>query len=532
VKRGRQAWAPAFLALMVLLSSEPASAQRQGGVLRVYHWVSPASMSIHEEAGYSAAVTTMGVFNNLVIYKQDVAQNSLSSIVPDLASEWSWNDDHTVLTFRLRSDVKWHDGKPFTASDVKCTWDTLLGKTSAGFRLNPRKAWYHNLREVTIIGDDEVAFHLNRPQPAFIALLAAGVSPVYPCHIPPAQMRQHPVGTGPFKFVEYKPNESIKVVRNPDYWKKGRPYLDGIEYTIIPNRSTAILAFVSGKFDMTFPFQVSIPLLNEVKSQAPQAICDLAPLNATRDVIINRSAPPFDQPDFRRAVALTIDRKAFIDILTEGKSSVGGAMMPPPEGVWGMPPDILKTLPGYDPDVQKSRTEARTIMQRLGYGAENRLRTKLATRNVPPDRDSAVLLTDQLKEIYIDAELELIEMANWFPMVTRKAYTIGLNTTPSSVDDPDQQFYENYACGSENNVTKYCNPELEKLFDQQSVEADQGKRKQLVWEIDKKLQEDEARPIIYHLRAGTCWQPYVKGVTIMVNSLFNGWRFEDLWLDR
>jgi ABC-type transport system substrate-binding protein len=87
---------------------------------------------------------------------------------------------------------------------------------------------------------------LNRPQPAFIALLAAGVSPVYPCHVTPAQMRLHPVGTGRFKFVEFKPNESIKLVRNPDYWKKGRPYLDGIEYTIIPNRSTAILAFVTG----------------------------------------------------------------------------------------------------------------------------------------------------------------------------------------------------------------------------------------------------------------------------------------------
>jgi peptide/nickel transport system substrate-binding protein len=153
-------------------------------------------------------------------------------------------------------------------------------------------------------------------------------------------------------------------------------------------------------------------------------------------------------------------------------------------------------------------------------------------RNTPPDRDSAVILTDQLKQIYIDAELEPIEMANWFPMVVRKAYTIGLNTTPSSVDDPDQNFYENYACGSENNVTRYCNPELQKLFDQQSIEADQSKRKQLVWEIDKKLQEDQARPIIYHLRSATCWHQQVKGLTIMVNSLFNGWRFEDVWLAR
>jgi peptide/nickel transport system substrate-binding protein len=532
VRRAWLTWAPAILSLIAALPFQPASAQQRGGILKVYHWASPASMSVHEEAGYSAAVSGMGVFNNLVLYKQDVPQNNLSSIVSELATDWSWNDDRTVLTFRLRSGVKWHDGKPFTANDVKCTWDTLLGKTSAGLRLNPRKAWYHNLREIVTDGEYQVSFHLNRPQPAFIALLASGVSPVYPCHVPPAQMRQHPIGTGPFKFVEFKPNESIKLTRNPDYWKPDRPYVDGIEFTIIPNRSTAILAFTAGNFDMTFPFQVTIPLLKEVKTRAPQAVCELAPLNATRDVIINRTASPFDNPDLRKAIALTLDRKAFIDIQTEGLGSMGGAMMPPPEGLWGMPPELLRTLTGYDPDVERNRVEARKIMKALGYGPENRLNIKLSTRNVPPDRDSAVILTDQLKQIYVEAELEPIEIANWFPTVIRGAYKIGLNTTPSSVDDPDQQFYENYACGSENNVTKYCNPELQKLFDQQSIEADQNKRKRLVWEIDKRLQEDQARPIIYHLRGGTCWQPYVKGVTIMVNSLFNGWRFDDVWLVR
>ena len=94
-------------------------------------------------------------------------------------------------------------------------------------RGNPRKEWYGNLEKVTANGDYEATFHLKRPQPAFITLLASGYSPIYPCHVSPAQMRQHPIGTGPFKFVEYKPNERIKVARNPDYWKKGRPYLDG-----------------------------------------------------------------------------------------------------------------------------------------------------------------------------------------------------------------------------------------------------------------------------------------------------------------
>src|SRR5436309_9794837 len=190
-------------------------------------------MSIHEEGTNSTEIPMMGVFNNLVVYDQHIAQNSLASIRPELATEWAWNEDRTELIFRLRRNVRWHDGKPFTAADVKCTWDLLLGKSADKLRLDPRRSWYDNVKSVEADGGDTVRFVLGRPQPALLALLASGWSPVYSCHIAPAQMRQHPIGTGPFKFVEYKQNERIVVGRNPDYWKQGRPYLDGIEYTIV-----------------------------------------------------------------------------------------------------------------------------------------------------------------------------------------------------------------------------------------------------------------------------------------------------------
>src|ERR1700737_334076 len=259
--------------LITMFAAAPTFAQKQGGIIKLSHFDSPASMSILEESTVAALRPAMGIFNNLVMYKQDVPQTSLQSVVPDLATGWSWNEDGTELTFPLRQGVKWHDGKPFTAKDVKCTWDLLTGTASEKLRLNPRKSWYRNLAEVTTRGDFEVTFHLKRPQPAFLMVLASGYSPVYPCHIVPRDMRQHPIGTGPFKFVEFKPNEGIAVTRNPDYWKEGRPYLDGIEYTIIKNRSTAILAFIAGKLDLTFPYQVTIPLLRDVKRQAPQAVC-------------------------------------------------------------------------------------------------------------------------------------------------------------------------------------------------------------------------------------------------------------------
>jgi peptide/nickel transport system substrate-binding protein len=528
------AFASAVLATPILAmgGAGPASAQKPGGTLVIQHWDSPASMSIHEEATYSVVLPMMGVFNNLVLFRQDKEQNSMDNIVPDLAESWSWSEDGKELTFKLRQGVKWHDGKPFTAADVKCTFDLLQGKAKDRLRGNPRKEWYNNLEEIKANGDFEAVFQLKRPQPALLTLLASGYSPIYPCHVSPAQMRQHPIGTGPFRFVEFKPNEHIKVERNPDYWKKGRPYLDGIEYVIVPNRSTAILGFTAGQFDMTWPYSVTVPLLKDVKSQAPQANCTLSTNNATTNLLVNRDAPPFDNPDLRKAMALAIDRKAFIEILTEGKGKIGGAMLPPPEGLWGMPPAMLATIPGYGPDVAKNRAEARKIMEKLGYGPDKHLEVKVSTRNVASYRDPAVILIDQLKEIYIDGTLDTVETANWHRKVTRKDYAVALNATGSGVDDPDQQFYENYACGSSRNYSGYCNKDLDKKFDEQSAMSDQEARKKLVWEIDKQLQEDQARPIIFHNIGATCMQPQVKGLTQMVNSIYNGWRFEDVWLDR
>ena len=525
--------AAAAVALLIAISgSGTGFAQKRGGILKMYSPDSPPTMSILEEATLTSQAPMMGVFNNLVMFDQHVKQDSLKSIVPDLATGWSWNEDGTEVTFPLRQGVRWHDGKPFTAADVVCTWDLLMEKSQEKLRFNPRKSFYKNLDQVTVNGDYEVTFHLKRPQPAFVMLLASGFSAIYPCDVPPAQMRQHPIGTGPFKFVEFKPNEDIKVARNPDYWKPGLPYLDGIEYKIIRNPATAVLAFVSGQVDMTFPFNLTIPLLKDVQNQVPQAICEVTPSGGVnRHVLVNRTAPPFDNRDLRRAMALSIDRKAFIDILTEGQGEIGGVLQPPPEGLWGMPPDLLKTLSGYDPDVWKNRTEARQIMEKLGYGPNHRLPIKVSTRDLPVYRDPAVILIDQLKQVYIDGELEMIDLSRYFPKIMRKEFTVGLNLQTSG-PDPDPILDLFYGCGSSLNWDGYCNPEVDKLIAQQSQEADEARRKQLVWKIERELAEDVARPIIFYERAATCWQPYVKGQTMMVNSIFNGNRREDVWLDK
>ena len=120
----------------------------------------------------------------------------------------------------------------------------------------------------------------------------------------------------------------------------------------------------------------------------------------------------------------------------------------------------------------------------------------------------------------------------WYAKVQRRDYSVSLNLTGVAVDDPDVNLIENYTCKSERNYTQYCNPEVDALIFQQSQEIDRSKRKQLVWEVERKLAEDVVRPIIFHNRAATCWHPHVKGVVLHQNSIYNNWRLEDVWLDK
>ena len=532
----RRGWKGWLVAVVLLAMAAPGNAHAQepkkGGILRIHHRDSPTNASVHESATVSAVVPFMPMFNNLVRFNQHAERNTLETIEPELASSWAWSADNLRLTMKLREGVKWHDGKPFTAKDVVCTFDLLQERGTDRFRSNPRKGWFANVKEVAANGDFEVSFTLGRPQSSLLSMLAAGYTPIYPCHVNAAGMRTKPIGTGPFKFVEFKANEVIRLTRNADYWVPGRPYLDGIEFPIITNRSTAILALIAGKVDMTFPTEMTGPLTRDIKAQMPNAVCYYGPTNVSINLIVNRERAPFDNVDVRRALALTLDRKAFVDILYEGAADIGGAMLPTPAGVWGMPKEMQQTIPGYNPDIAKNRAEGRAIMEKLGYGPNNRLKLKVSTRNIAAFRDPAVIFIDHLKEIYIDGELEPIDTAQWTAKIVRKDYSVGLNLTGSALDDPDQNFFENYACGSERNYSLYCNADLEKLFVQQSGETDIDKRRKLVWEIDRQLQADVARPIVLHTQAGTCWHPDVRGWTPVLNSIYNNYRFEDLSLYR
>src|SRR5207253_6683337 len=206
-------------------------------------------------------------------------------------------------------------------------------------------------------------FELSEPQPSLPVLLASAFSPVYPCHVPQQVMRTRPVGTGPFKLVDFKRGDSIRLVRNPDYLKKDGPYLDEITFRVIDSRATRILAFSTGEFDITFPSDITVPLISDVKARAPNAICEMTNSGTQINLMVNRVNPPFDNPDIRKAMSLAIDRKPFNTILMEGAGRTGGAILAKPEREWSMPTEMVTSRTGYGPDTEKYIAEAQAAMR-------------------------------------------------------------------------------------------------------------------------------------------------------------------------
>ncbi|WP_072385009.1 ABC transporter substrate-binding protein [Hyphomicrobium sp. CS1BSMeth3] len=523
----------AALAGVCALQPSLALAQKSGGTLRSYEVANPPSASILEEATSGTTHPFMAVFNNLVIFDQAEPVNKPEVIRPELAESWAWDAAQTKLTFKLRQGVTWHDGKPFTAKDVKCTWDwSREADPKSGFRKNPRKLWWDNIKEITVNGDHEVTFELNRPQASLLTLMASGMSPVYPCHVPARIMRTKPIGTGPFRVVAFEANKFVRLEKNPNYWRKDRPYLDGLEFQIMGSRGTRLLAFAAGEIDLTFVSDVTRPLLPDVKSRSPNATCEFAATGVSANLLVNRDKPPFDNPKLREAMMLTLDRDAMVKIVSGGEALIGGAMLPPPAGVWSNSVEEFMKLPSYAGTIEERRQKARKIMEELGYGPNNKLKIKVGTRDYQSYKDPAVLLVDHLNQINFDAELEIIETSLYYGRITRGDYQVALNLTGTGVDDPDVTMFEGYLCGSSRNYTNYCNKEVDRLIHAQSAELDTAKRKELVWQIEKILAEDVARPIIFQNRSASCWHPHVKGYVLHQNSIYNSWRFEDVWLDK
>jgi peptide/nickel transport system substrate-binding protein len=523
------------LVLVVALVA-PAISQtpKAGGTLNITQREDlPQGFAIHETSTISTVWPAMPCFNNLVLFDPLKKTESMDSIIGELAEKWSWQDNYRNLVFFLRKGVKWHDGQPFTSKDVKHTFDMLreAPDAPAKLRINPRKDWYGNIQNVEAPDAHTVIFHLKRPQPSLLMMLASGYTPVYAAHVPAANYRTGCVGTGPFKLKEWRKGEFVEYVKNPDYFVKGRPYLDGLKYLVIAERGTRQAALQAGKLDVSFPGETTKTASEQLKKAVPQLVVAPVSQNVSDNIIMNVKKPPFDNLKVRLAVSHGIDRRALIQAVHQGGAVVGAGLAPKPWGFWGLAEKDLVGLPGYGAKAADEKALAKKLMAEAGFAPDKPLKVEIVTRAIAIYVDMASFVINELKQIGIDATLKQIETAQWHAVATRGDYQIGANLTGIGPDDPDANYYENYACGSPRNYSQYCNEEVMKMFDAQSQELDPKKRLALNVAIQKKLEADAARPILdWRIDYFTVW-PHVKNM-IPHQSIYNFGRMQEVWTDR
>jgi len=532
---------PSAIAALVLLVAAalfatPAESQtgkpKRGGILNSVLTEDPPGLLVHESATISNVWPMSPCYSNLVIFDPLKPLDSADTVIPELAEKWSWQDNYRTLVFFLRRDVKWHDGRPFTSADVKYTFDAVReAPDSVGkLRTSPRKDWYANVEAIEAPEPHTVVFRLKRPQPSLLLMFASGYSPVFPAHVPVAELRQRCVGTGPFRQKEYLRGQLIELERNPSYFVPERPYLDGIRYTIIRERGTRLAALQAGRIDAFLPLEMTKAMADAARAQAPSLVITEVGQNGSDNVILNHKRAPFDNPAVRQAVNLALDRNAYVRSVRQNGAVTGAALMPKPLGFWGLPDPELRVLAGYR-DPAKDKAEAKRLLAAAGHGPDKPLRVDLVTRTLPIYLDLASFVVDQLRLIGIEATLKQLDTAAWFPALSRRDFQIGANLTAGGFDDPDAYLFENYKCGSPRNYTDYCSEEMDRLIDQQSQELDRAKRLKLVADIQRKLEADVARPMLGWRKEYFARWPYVKNL-LPHNALYNYGRMQEVWLDK
>src|SRR5215470_7085808 len=523
----------AAITLVSLLPAMPAHAAKPGGILTITQREDlPQGFAIHETATIATVWPASPCFNNLVYCDPMKPAETPETIIGELAEKWSWQDGYRNLVFFLRKDVKWHDGKPFTSKDVKHTFDMLREAPDAPqkLRLNPRKDWYANVEAVEAADPHTVIFRLKRPQPSLLMMLASGYTPVYAAHIPAATYRTGCMGTGPFKLKEWRKGEFVEYVKNPDYFVKGRPYLDGLKYIVITEPGTRIAALQTGQVEVSFPSEVSKTNAEQLKAAVPKLVITPFSVNTSDNIVMNMKKPPFDNAKVRLAVSHAIDRRALIQAVHQGGAIPGASLAPKPYATWGLLEPDLQALPGYGKAADE-KAKARKLLGEVGFSPQTPLRVEMVTRNLSIYITMASFVVNELKQVGIEATLKQIETAQWHPMGTRGEFQIAANLTGIGPDDPDANFFENFNCGSPRNYSFYCNEQVMKQIDEQSQELDPKKRLAMVQAIQKKLEEDAPRPILdWRLDYFTVW-PHVKNF-IPHQSMYNFGRVQEVWLDK
>ncbi len=519
-----------LLAVAAWFAAAPADVAAQtpkaGGELTFVVSAEPPSYDGHRETSFALIHPVAPHYSTLLRF--DTA--NYPKIVGDLAESWTISKDGLVYTFKLHDGVKFHDGSPLTSADVKASYERIVNPP-AGV-VSARKASYAAIDAIEAPDPRTVVFRLKFPQASMLANFASPWNFIYPAKKlaeDPRWPEKNILGSGPFVFVEHVPGSHWIGRKNPNYFVKGRPYLDGYRAVFIRNTAANVAAVRSGQALIEFrgysPAQrddLKRALGDRITVQESPWICQLT-------VVFNNEKPPFNDPRVRRALSLAIDRWQGSEVLSKIAivKAVGGLLRP------GAPLAAteaeLAELPGFGRNIEAARAEARRLLKEAGVPEGFRFVFK--NRDVQmPYEPVGVFLVDQWRRIGVNAEHRPQETAQFQGDLRSGNYEVSMDFACDFMDDPDLQLFKYLSSDkSPANYARYKDPVLDELYLKQSRTTDEAERRRLIREFERRvLTEAYQVPTIWWQRIVPHWAK-VRGWHISP-SHYLGQDLRDVWL--
>jgi peptide/nickel transport system substrate-binding protein len=505
---------------------------KRGGILHVRGW-DPVHFDPQLTRNFKTHTALSFVYSKLLRHKvgPDVRPGTFI-VEPDLAERWEAPDDTTYI-FHLRQGVKWQNkppvnGRELVAEDVKFSFDRFL--TEKG---NPERQLLDSVDRVEVVDRYTVKFLLHEPFVWLLDILANAmmmwiIAPEVAAKYGDLKKVETAIGTGPFLLEHYEPNVKTVFKRNPDYFRPGLPYVDGVEWLVLDDESTGLAMYRTGQLDAGpgGNWMVRQPDLDSLKQSQPHLVYqDIQATNAWT-IWMRTDKPPFTDVRVRRAISLAVDRQGIIEaVLMRGALSPA---VPPGLAEWSLPIEQLGEGARY---YQYNPNEARRLLAEAGY-AKGFKTTFTSTGGYGRDLVDAVqMVLRNLKEVGIEAELKLQEYGAYMA-TTGQGNFEGMAMGPYAVGwEPDSALYGPYTPDKPRNRGHVNDPKLAAMVKEQRQIKDPEARKQLIFDIQRYAAEQQYYVYLSSQVITTSWQPYLKNYAH--NLTFDyGSRIAVTWLDR
>ena len=504
---------------------------KHGGMLTyVIPADAPPSFDGHRETTF-ATIHSAAPFYSVLIRVDPNNPSSTTDFICDLCTEMPQpTDDGKTYTFKIREGVKFHDGTPLTAADVAASWDAIIHPPKGV--LSPRESWYQMVDTVAAPDSTTVIFHLKFATTAFLPALANPFSFIYQKAIldkDPRWYEKNILGSGPFKFDSYEIGQSIKGVKNPDYYHQGLPYLNRFTAIYADKQAVRVDALRADRASIEFrgfPPSVRDELVNALGDKITVQTSDW---NCGSFIEPNHKRKPFDDARVRRALTLAIDRWRGAPQLAKiaNVHTVGGIVFP------GSPlaadKEELEDLAGFWPDIEKSRAEAKRLLKEAG--AEG-LGFELLNRNIDqPYKYNATWVIDEWSKIGLRVTQRVVPTGPWFDAMRNGNFDVVLAGNCQDVVNPlidVQRYLPNYAA----NYGQFDDQQELSLYDKMLHETDATKQRSLMRDFEKYVLDNQAHEIFLLWWYRTVpYRSYVKGWKISPSHYLNQ-DLATIWLDK